>query len=107
MERPFGGDTFDFGIPRVRQNGTQEQEVGGGTAFFLSADGLLMTNKHVVSDEKAGYTVLFNDGRKPATDTVWTLHLTTQLLIDTYKNQDGYLFNQTSTYAERGVLWSR
>lgn len=52
-----------FLFPRVRQNGTQRAEVGGGTAFFVSSDGLLMTNRHVVADESADYSVLLNDGR--------------------------------------------
>ncbi|PJE76180.1 hypothetical protein COV04_00960 [Candidatus Uhrbacteria bacterium CG10_big_fil_rev_8_21_14_0_10_48_11] len=44
--------------------GTQKQEIGGGTGFFVASDGLLVTNKHVVADENADYTVLLNDGRK-------------------------------------------
>ncbi len=60
---PFG-NFFNMPIPRYRQNGTQQQEVGGGTAFFVTADGLLMTNKHVVDDPNAKYTVFLNDGRK-------------------------------------------
>jgi serine protease Do len=55
---------FGFQVPRVRQRGTELREVGGGTAFFVSDNGLLMTNKHVVSDQKAAYTVLLNDGRR-------------------------------------------
>jgi serine protease Do len=65
-ENPSTGNPFFdefFNTPRVRQNGTQLREVGGGTAFFVSADGLLMTNKHVVDDENAQYSVLLNDGR--------------------------------------------
>jgi len=60
---PLGDSPFNFEIPRLRQMGTELQEVGGGTAFFVSEDGLLMTNRHVVSDEDALYSVLLNDGR--------------------------------------------
>lgn len=55
-------DPFSFG--RRRKLGTEKREVGGGTAFFVSSDGLLMTNKHVVQDASAEYTVLLNDGKK-------------------------------------------
>ena len=58
------GSPFEFRVPRERQIGTEKREVGGGTAFFISEDGLLLTNRHVVLDEEAEYTVLLNDGTK-------------------------------------------
>lgn len=39
------------------------QQVGAGSGFFISEDGLIITNKHVVSDEQASYTVLTSDGK--------------------------------------------
>lgn len=58
---PFGfGD--GFAVPRVREQGTEEREVGGGSGFVVSADGLIVTNRHVVADESARYSVIFSDG---------------------------------------------
>jgi serine protease Do len=54
----------NFQIPQLRQRGTQRQEVGAGSGFIVSEDGMLITNKHVVSDENADYTVVMADGKK-------------------------------------------
>lgn len=64
--RQFFGDNSNlFPSTTPNQNGgTQKTEIGGGSGFIISADGLIVTNKHVVADEAADYTVLLNDGSK-------------------------------------------
>lgn len=78
---------FDLQIPRYREGETERREVGGGTAFFVSDDGLLLTNKHVVNDEDAEYTVILNDGRKLAAEVV-TQHPGTDIAILKVEGKD-------------------
>ncbi len=69
---PFSNDPFfqqffqdfNFQIPSVCQKGFEKKDVGGGTGFIVSENGLILTNKHVVLDKGADYTVLTNDGEK-------------------------------------------
>lgn len=56
-----------FGVPQDQQTQQQEQmfekqKVGGGTGFFISDDGMIVTNRHVVVDPAAEYTVITSDG---------------------------------------------
>jgi serine protease Do len=38
-------------------------QTGGGSGFIVASNGLILTNKHVVSEKKAEYTVILSDGR--------------------------------------------
>lgn len=64
--RQFFGDDFGgFQVPELRQKGTEKQKIGAGSGFIVDqAKGLIVTNRHVVQDKEADYTVVLNDGAK-------------------------------------------
>lgn len=37
--------------------------IGGGSGFFVREDGIILTNRHVIADRDAEYTVFWNDKR--------------------------------------------
>lgn len=52
---------FIFGVPDQTKP-TEPQNIGSG--FIISIDGLIVTNKHVVSDVGAKYQIITNDDKK-------------------------------------------
>lgn len=75
-KNPFGNDPFfkDVGIqvPVYEPTGqTQSQKIGAGSGFIISSDGYIITNKHVVADDKASYTVLLSNGKKQTAQVVY------------------------------------
>jgi serine protease Do len=64
---PFGDPFQFFSNPfsqpaQPEKDNENKQQIGSGSGFLVSSDGLIVTNKHVVADEQAEYTVITSDG---------------------------------------------
>jgi len=74
-ENPFGNDPFfqGFGlqVPVYQQVGTTTQQVSAGTGFLVRSNGYIVTNKHVVPDANATYTVLLASGKQREGTVIW------------------------------------
>ena len=66
----FFGTPFEFyfgpqdGKINDDSEGTRKQTIGGGTGFFITEDGMIVTNRHVVDDSSADYTVVTDDDKE-------------------------------------------
>jgi serine protease Do len=65
---PFGDDPYfqdvGFRVPTYRQVGTESRQIGAGTGFIVRSDGYIVTNRHVIDERNADYTVLLASGEQ-------------------------------------------
>lgn len=80
----FFGDFFFEDIfqepSESEESSSQTIEVGSGSGFIVSEDGLIVTNRHVVNEDDVTYTVYLNNGDSYEA-TVIDRDLTTDLAI--------------------------
>lgn len=70
QDDPFFRDFFGQNQQQPQQPETNEdqepvfQKIGGGSGFIIDEEGLVLTNRHVVSRDDVEYTVILNDSRE-------------------------------------------
>jgi len=81
---PFGFFNFfdeNFNTPPSQTENGKKTKVGGGTGFIIDSSGLVLTNKHVVSDNTAEYSVIFSDDNTEMFAEVLSLDPFTDLAV--------------------------
>ena len=67
----FGDLPFDFPIPEEEAEPEQREQLGSGSGFFISSDGYIVTNNHVVANAEE-ITVRLTDERELTATLVGT-----------------------------------
>jgi len=73
FESFFGQDDFFNFFPRPEKREEQKKEIEQniGSGFIVSEDGMIVTNKHVVSDPEAEYKVISKDGEEYKVEKIY------------------------------------
>ena len=108
FQQYFGGGGIGLSLPTstpCTTGKTQLQQVGGGSGFIISPNGLILTNKHVVAATNAQYSVITSDGktykatvlaRDPSQDLAVLKIDATNLPTVTLGNSDALQLGQTA-----------
>lgn len=83
---------FGFQIPQYKQlPEKKKQTVGRGTGFFISSDGMILTNKHVVAEANIEYSVVTSDGKSLAAKILATDPFNDIAILKVEGNKFSYL----------------
>ena len=92
FDNPSGFDFFFNPFGNVREDTgseTERQEIGGGTGFFVTKGGMIVTNKHVVMDKEAEYTVITKN-EKEYKATVLARHPTLDIAVLSLESEESF-----------------
>ena len=64
VSKYYNNRYFDDSWFNNNSSETELQQIGSGSGFVINSDGMIITNRHVVEDADASYTVVFNDGKQ-------------------------------------------
>lgn len=67
-----------------------QREVWGGSWFFIRKDGIILTNKHVVSDQDAEYTAVLSDGQEYDLELLSYVRDTDLAFVKIVSNRDDF-----------------
>jgi len=64
--QPFDEFLGPYGPPitQYRQEGKQKVKIGGGSGFFVSPEGIILTNRHVIVSPNVDYTIVTSDEKE-------------------------------------------
>lgn len=66
----FDQEGLSRGIPPEMIDSHGRIQIGGGSGFIVNTSGIVLTNKHVVAEPRALYTVITSDGKKFEADVL-------------------------------------